>query len=107
MLDLRRHFVAAIFPVLCFCGGFYFFHYAVNGQYGLTRLAAKDAELVALEIRLAALNVERARLAHRADLLSSNSLDPDLLDERARALLGYAAPGDQIIPIDDFANAGE
>ena len=107
MSDLRRHLIAAIFPVLCFCGGFYFIHYAVNGQYGLTRLAAQEVQLDALEEEFANLAAEEARLAHRASLLSSKSIDPDMLDERARALLGYAAPGDMIVPMESFIAAND
>ena len=40
----------------------------------------------------------RDTLAIRADLLNSKSLDPDLAEERIRAVLGYSREGDVVIP---------
>ena len=37
---------------------------------------------------------ERAEWQHRVKLLQSNSIDPDTLDERARAVLNYLDPRD-------------
>ena len=40
---------------------------------------------------------EKQRLAHRISLLSDDSLDRDLLEERVRAVLSYSHQDDQII----------
>jgi cell division protein FtsB len=37
---------------------------------------------------------ERKQWEHRVSLLRADKLDPDLLDERARAMLNYAHPRD-------------
>jgi cell division protein FtsB len=41
---------------------------------------------------LAALRAERANWERRVALLQSQSIDADMLDERARALLNYTDP---------------
>ncbi|HZC17869.1 MAG TPA: septum formation initiator family protein, partial [Caulobacteraceae bacterium] len=46
---------------------------------------------------LASLTVERQDLERRAQLLRDQSLSADLLDERARSLLGLADPKDYVI----------
>ena len=43
---------------------------------------------------LAQVKAERALWERRVALLRSDRLDPDMLDERARALLGYVDPRD-------------
>ncbi|HEY4775757.1 MAG TPA: septum formation initiator family protein, partial [Xanthobacteraceae bacterium] len=43
------------------------------------------------------LKQERAEWQHRVNLLKSESIDPDMLDERARALLNYVDPRDVVI----------
>ena len=40
------------------------------------------------------LKAERAHWERRVALLRSDRIDPDMLDERARALLGYVDPRD-------------
>ena len=41
---------------------------------------------------------ERKQWEHRVSLLRADKLDPDLLDERARAMLNYVHPRDLILP---------
>ena len=48
---------------------------------------------------MATLQVERAQWERRVALLRSDNIDPDMLDERARALLDYVDPADVIMMI--------
>jgi cell division protein FtsB len=43
------------------------------------------------------LKAERAVWDRRVALLRSDKIDPDMLDERARALLGYVDPRDAVL----------
>lgn len=77
----------------------YFGVNAYTGAHGLKAsqdLAQQTSELTA---ELARLEVERARWEHRVSLLRAEALDPDLLDERARAMLDYADPHDVIMQL--------
>ena len=74
----------------------YFGVNAYTGKYGLNARQELDQEIVALTSELARLKRERADSAHRVSLLRSESVDPDMLDERARYQLDYANPHDLV-----------
>ena len=74
----------------------YFGVNAYTGKYGLHALAALDQEMIALTSELARLKQERLALEQRVSLLRAESLDPDMLDERARFQLEFAHPRDHV-----------
>jgi cell division protein FtsB len=43
------------------------------------------------------LDWQRRRIENRVKLMNSNSLDADMLDERARFLLGYSRPDEYVV----------
>ena len=45
----------------------------------------------------AVLNEQKTQLEHRVGLLRPNSLDPDLLEERARVVLNYARDDEMLV----------
>jgi len=75
----------------------YFGVNAFTGAHGLRAQADLDKQLSRMEGELAHLKAERAVWERRVALLRSDRLDPDMLDERARALIGYADPRDVIL----------
>lgn len=76
-----------------------FLGYAIVGANGI--LSWGDYRRLKSEriVELAQLDAERARLAHRADLLDPRRADPDLADEMVRKELGLVRPDEVIIPI--------
>ena len=76
--------------------GGYFAFAAVQGDGGLLRRIEMEAERAELETELALLAVQVAELRLRARRLSDGYLDLDLLDERARDVLGLMR-GDEIV----------
>ncbi len=74
----------------------YFGVNAYTGKYGLNAQQELDAEIVRLTGELARLKQERADDERRIALLRSDSLDPDMLDERIRAQLDFADPHDLV-----------
>jgi cell division protein FtsB len=74
----------------------YFGVNAYTGKYGLHAQAALDQEMIALTAELARLKQERIALEQRVSLLRAESLDPDMLDERARFQLEFAHPRDLV-----------
>ena len=72
----------------------YFGVNAFTGAHGLRAQADLDKQLASMDGELAHLNAERAIWERRVALLRSDKIDPDMLDERARALLGYVDPRD-------------
>ena len=75
----------------------YFAMSAFTGDRGLLTSNQRDAALVGKGHELAALHAQRLDLEKRAQLLRDTSLSRDLLEERARSLLGFADPRDYVI----------
>lgn len=70
----------------------YFGVNAYTGRLGLRAKQDLDRQFAILSTELAQLRAERAEWQHRVKLLKSDSIDPDMLDERARAVLHYLEP---------------
>jgi cell division protein FtsB len=75
----------------------YFGFHAFTGDQGLLSSNQRNAALVAKTRELAAVRAQRQDLEMRARLLRDTSLSADLLEERARSLLGFADPRDYVI----------
>src|SRR4051812_21248967 len=72
----------------------YFWANAYSGNNGLRAKQNLDLQIAQLTIEANMLKADRATWERRVALLKSESLDPDMLDERARFLLDYAEPAD-------------
>jgi cell division protein FtsB len=70
----------------------YFALNAFSGNHGLRAKQQLDEQIVEFAAELRAAQVERAEWQRRVSLLRPERLDPDLLDERARAELHYVHP---------------
>lgn len=75
----------------------YFAYQAFNGAHGIKADRKFQAEGAALTLVLDRMREERRTLEHRAELLAANALDPDLLEEEARARLGWLNPRDRVL----------
>jgi cell division protein FtsB len=75
----------------------YFGANAYTGDHGLLARQDLDRKIADLTTQIAEANAERDWWERRVKLLKSSSVDPDMLDERARALLDYADPRDLIL----------
>jgi cell division protein FtsB len=75
-------------------------YFGVNAYTGAHGLRAKQdlvQQMDELSKELARLKLERATWEHRVSLLRTERLDPDMLDERARAMLDYVHPNDLVL----------
>lgn len=84
---------------LAILGGFivYFGAQALTGERGLLNEAERRQELVDRRAELGRLQAEREELQARVDGLSAEHLSVDLLEERARVVLGFSGPDDYVI----------
>ena len=84
---------------LAILGGFivYFGAQALTGERGLLNEAERRQDLVDRRAELTRLQAERAELQARVDGLSAEHLSVDLLEERARVVLGFSGPDDYVI----------
>jgi cell division protein FtsB len=76
---------------------FYFGFQALTGERGLLAVSARNATLASRTAELGRLRAERADLEARTRLLRDDDLSRDLLEERARSLLGLSDPRDYVI----------
>jgi cell division protein FtsB len=70
---------------------------ASNGEHGLKAAEKFDVEAIELKAQLAGLRDERARWELRVASLKSESIDKDLLDEEAHALLDHVAKDEVVL----------
>lgn len=75
----------------------YFGYHLVNGDRGLLSMARLEREVQVADQNLAEAETTKKIWERRVSALRNQSLDPDMLDERARALLNYARKDDIII----------
>jgi len=73
-------------------------HPLIDANYLATRQDL-DTRIAQLNAELATLKAERSRWERRVSLLQPESIDPDMLDERARALLDYVDPNDLTLQV--------
>ena len=95
----RRRAILTAFALYTFAALFvgYFAANAFTGNHGLRAQADLEQQLASMQGELTHLKAERALWERRVALLRSDRIDPDMLDERARALLGYADPRDLVL----------
>ncbi|NJC42375.1 cell division protein FtsB [Brevundimonas alba] len=72
---------------------------ALTGQRGLLSGGERDAMLTRREAQLAGILEQRRDLEIRVRYLRTDSLSRDLLEERARAVLGFADPRDYVVRV--------
>ena len=75
----------------------YFGYHALHGERGFLAWRELKGDLVVARSVEAEIAEQRSRLERRTALLRADNLDPDLLEERARVLLGYGHPNDLVI----------
>jgi cell division protein FtsB len=80
----------------------YFGFHAIQGRHGLEARSRLISRSRALEQEIRALETVRSRLERDVALLSEQSPDPDLVDEIARQVLGFARPDERVLVTGDL-----
>ena len=94
-LRLRARYVLG--PVLgIFAVGYFAFH-AFRGERGIIALRQLTHQVETAQIVYSKIKSQRLKLEHRVNLLHPDSLDRDMLDERARIMLNYGFIRDIVI----------
>ena len=86
-------------PVLGISLVCYFAYHLFVGDRGLLAWMELTQELRDAKATLSALEIERTTLERRVGLLQPEHLDPDMLDERARATLNLVGPNEVVVPL--------
>lgn len=96
-MSQRLSLSAIILVLLAVLASLYFAFAAVQGPSGLMRRIQLQAETEQLRADRDALQAEVDRMKNLTHRLSDDYLDLDLLDERAREVLGLIRPDEVII----------
>jgi cell division protein FtsB len=98
---IKRRFSWFLVPLCLYVGAgalsAYFIHHAHSGNRGKDTKEALAAQVVRLENDLAGLKIERVEWERRVALFRAEHIDRDLLEERARTVLGRVHRNDVVI----------
>jgi cell division protein FtsB len=94
---LKRATRGLSFPLVVTALVLYFGYFAVYGKHGLVNWIRLNHEIEMKQSELDSVRAERQALEHRVRLLRPESVDPDLLEEQARARLGLSEPDEVVI----------
>lgn len=86
-----------VVPFIGFALAFYFSWPLVQGERSYPRLVELNYKMAVVDRKLETVRLEREALERKVVRLRPASIDPDLLEERARALLGYQYPQDRVV----------
>jgi cell division protein FtsB len=95
--EVKKRTRAAIAPFLLILMVAYFGVSFVQGDRGLLAWIRLSDEVAVAKADLGALRAERTQIEHRTQLLRPDGLDLDMLDERARDLLGFTHKDEIVI----------
>jgi cell division protein FtsB len=98
---LKRYAGQVVRPVLGALVVAYIAYHAIQGDRGLLAYFTYTQEIDRAAETLNDVRRTRKRLAHRVALLRPESLDPDLLEERARITLDVVGPNEFIVILPD------
>lgn len=94
---LRRHLKSGILPAALVLWIAYFGYHVVQGDRGLAAYARLEQDLVRAQTQYREARAVRQRLEDRVALLNPAHIDADMLDERARIVLGVAHRDEVVI----------
>ncbi len=98
--EFRARARYVIGPLLGVCAVGYFAFHVVHGDRGLLAWLKIKQRVSAAKQAMAASQAERLAMQRRVRLMEPGSLDPDMLDERARLMLNYGH-ADEIVILED------
>ena len=79
---------------------FYFSYHLISGDKGVQSMVKIEQRLKVAFADLDRVELKKIKLGHKVKMLSSESLDIDLLDEQSRRLLG-ASKSNEIVILQD------
>ncbi len=94
----KQRLKAMIWPTFFLMLAAYFIWQGTQGDRGIITQRLRETQLGEMRGDLARVEADRDAWEHRVSGLRGPLLDPDLLDERARAMLNLADPNEIVVP---------
>ena len=95
--EVKKRAKAAVPPLVLLAVAGYFGWSATQGDHGLQAYARQKEQLQLAQAELSRVNADVERWERRVTGLRNSRLDPDTLDERARAMLNLADPTEVVV----------
>lgn len=95
--EIRKRLKVSTAPILGLLAICYFSYHLIQGDRGLFAYLKLQQDIQTASAELAITTHEREKLEKRVDLLRPENLDLDMLEERARSVLGLAHPDELVI----------
>ena len=95
--EIRSRLRYILWPTIWATLLLYISFHMLQGERGLIAFWKINSEVSAAKATQESLLKEKSILQNRVNLLSPKSLDPDMLEERVRIMLGYSKPNETII----------
>ncbi len=95
--DQKKRVRQAVAPTLFLAFGLYLAFHTVNGERGFVAWMRINQQIETEIGKLTALRTERLTLENNVRRLRPDSLDIDLLEERARIVLNVGDPDDRVL----------
>ena len=100
LASLKKNLATALGPSLGILACAYFAYHTVHGDRGVTSLMLLQDKVAEAQILADDLKSQRGDWEHRVELLGSQALDLDMLEERARIMLNVGFERDYVIFLD-------
>ena len=97
LTEIRLRSGQIIGPVIGACLMFYFIYHAIQGDRGLIAFWQLSKQITQAKNIYLTISRKRAEIENRVMLINPNSLNSDMLEERARFMLGYTKPGEIVV----------
>ena len=88
---LIRKNIVTLIGIGLFC---YFSYHLIQGQRSAVRYLTLQKTIERMDVEKAELKAQREELESKVSMLRPNSLNKDLLEERARIVLGFRKAGE-------------
>ncbi len=95
--EVKRRAKSAVPPLVLLAVAGYFGWSATQGDHGLRAYARQQDQLRLAQAELSHVNRDVEMWDRRVSGLRNTRLDPDTLDERARAMLNLADPAEVVV----------
>jgi cell division protein FtsB len=105
LAEIRRRARHALHPLAAVCVFGYFAYHAIEGDRGGLAWMRLKAEIAHTAVERDTVAAERRAWENRVSQLRPESLDPDMLEERARLLLNVVGRNDILVLVPDGAVA--